>query len=156
MVGKITVRSICNACRHRDRLARSCLALLFLTATGLSGCALQPIHPAQINARVDPISIHNAAQYRADLDECSRYANDALAHARDAAVTDAVVGGLIGAAVGQAIGGGRRWADTPALRNTGAAYGALVGGSQAAAYGANRADTIVLNCMVNRGYALLY
>lgn len=138
---------------HRIRLG---VIVSFCMAASVSGCALQPIHPAQIDARVDPISIQNHAQYRVDVDECSRYANDSLAKSRDTAVAHAVVGGLIGALIGQAIGGGRRWADTPALRNTGAAYGALAGGSQAVVDGANRADNIVLNCLIHRGYALLY
>lgn len=136
--------------------ARPGLMLLAIMVISLAGCALQPVHPEQIAARVDPISIHDTAQYHADLDECAHYANATLEHARHAAVGNAVIGALVGAAIGQAIGGGRRWADTPALRNTGAAYGVLVAGSQATAQGANRADTIVLNCLLHRGYALLY
>lgn len=141
---------------RQRRLVHLGTALLILALISLSGCALQPIHPEQISARVDPISIRNAAEYHADLDECAHYANHSLQHARNAAVGNALIGALVGAAIGQAIGGGRRWAHTPALRNTGAAYGALAGSSEAVAYGANRADTIVLNCMLHRGYALLY
>lgn len=86
------------------------------------------------------------AQYRVDLMECERYADqvDLGGRAVGGAAAGAVVGGLIGAAVGDS---------DSAKRSAGA--GAVVGGARGTGSAVREQQVVVRNCLRHRGYTVL-
>ena len=115
---------------------------IVLATVALTACAGRDARGGPIvdMKGVDPL------QYRTDLAECQAYADQVGVGGRAAggAAAGAVVGGLIGAAVGDS--------DT-AKRSAGA--GAVVGGARGPGSALREKQTVVRNCLRNRGYAVL-
>lgn len=107
----------------------------------------------RVQNRVDPVSISDNERYQQDVAECTRLADNAQTETYRDGATRGVVGGLLGAAtgaaIGAAVGGG-----------SGAATGAAVGGGVGVVGGAattqSNRDTVIRNCLQNRGYKTLY
>lgn len=120
-------------------MRRNVAGLLMVLA--LAGCAGRGAGGPIVDMKgVDP------AQYRIDLSECEDYADQVTVGTRVAggAAAGAVVGGLIGAAVGDS--------DT-AKRSAGA--GAVAGGARGTGDVVRERQTVVRNCLRQRGYAVL-
>jgi len=126
------------------------LVVMFLV---LTGCAInmQGIRD-NIQSRVDPISIKDHSKFLADIDECATYAAAEYQRARSELMTKSIIGAIAGAGIGYGLGSmyGQRTA------NHGAAYGALGGAAGGASASKNHLDTVVANCMIHRGYSLLW
>lgn len=126
------------------------MALVAVLALAAGGCATTQ---DRVVNRIDPISITDGEKYQQDVAECTRLADQAQAQTNQERATRGVVGGLLGAAtgaaIGAAVGGG-----------AGAATGAAVGGTTGVVGGAvtadNHRDTVIRNCLQNRGYRILY
>jgi len=133
---------------------RAAVSLMLLAGMMLAGCAANlDVMRAHNTGRIDPISIQNYAQFDRDFAECNRYAADWLTRAQNEAAGRAFVGMFIGAATGAATGGimgGGDWAAA------GAGVGAIGGGLAGAASTPVYADQVFGNCMLNRGYQLLW
>lgn len=86
------------------------------------------------------------AQYQADLDECSQYADEVQTgqKAGAGAVGGAVVGGAVGAIFGGSTGAAK-----------GAGSGAVVGGAQGVGHGVQERSQVIKNCLRGRGYVVL-
>lgn len=113
------------------------VALSIAFAGALSGCAAyQPM--------IDTKDV-NMNQYKIDLDDCNKYADnvDAGGNAALGMALGALVGALIGAAVG--------------VHDTGsvAGYGAISGLGAGAAKAQEDKKTILQRCMMQRGYKVL-
>lgn len=93
----------------------------------------------------------DTSRYPADLAECRQYAEQ-LSPAGDAA-TAGVVGAAVGAVLGLAVGA------VTGSAGQGAAVGAITGGGGGAVSGAvaggREQETVIANCLRNRGYAVL-
>jgi hypothetical protein len=129
-----------------------------IVATLAVGCAAAPTLDETLRSRVDPISIGDRERFEADVAECKGLAWDVRAvearrdkaEAQQRTVVGAAGGALVGAAAGSAL-------DEP---GTGALVGAA-SGSSARRLSAPRSSGPIshqaaANCMVNRGYMLLY
>lgn len=118
------------------------IVLLTALVLALAGCAGRDTRGGPI---VDMKGV-NPVQYRSDLSECQAYAEQVAVGGRAAggAVTGAVLGGVLGAVVGNS--------DT-AERSAGA--GAVVGGARGTGSALRERQTVVRNCLRNRGYAVL-
>lgn len=114
----------------------------------LSGCAMSR---QNIINRVDPISIRNQPQFQADVDECMRYAEIEADRCKKQAALNTGVGAAIGAGIG-ALAGVIVGHDTAGF---GAGLGALFGAAEGMVSTQCYQDTIVSNCLINRGYRLL-
>ena len=88
----------------------------------------------------------NPAQYRADLDQCEDYADEAAIawKAGTGAVSGAVVGAVFGAVVGDS--------DTA---KKGAGIGAVGGGTRGAGEGIRERERVIRRCLSGRGYRVL-
>lgn len=144
-----------NFNRGEGDMKRSIKILLVLAVSAaMGGCAAQMVRPQEVRSHVDPISVHDPVQFEADVNECTGYADQAMHEANKRALLAALIGGLAGAAVGSAVGSGTGY------RSNFAAAGAVGGASGAATgaivQGANRKEAIIYNCLVNRGYRILY
>ena len=129
--------------------------ILFAGITAaLGGCALQAVKPADVEAHIDPISVTSPAKLDQDVATCTAFADQSVKKARKHALLGILVGALAGAAAGSAIGHG-----TGLQRNfaaAGAIEGMAVGATPATVAGGNRTERIIYNCLVHRGYQLLY
>lgn len=130
------------------------MLLVLAVSAGMSGCAAQMVRPQEVRAHIDPISVHDQAKLDADVNECTGYADKAMHEATKRAIWAAVIGGLAGAAIGSAVGNGTGYQSNFAA--AGAAGGASGAATGAIVQGANRKEAIIYNCLVNRGYRLLY
>lgn len=122
------------------------------------GCATAPTLDETLRSRVDPISIGDRERFEADVLECKGLAWDVRAvearrdkaEAQQRTLLGAVGGAVVGAAAGSAV-------DAP---GTGAAVGAASGSSVSSLSAPRSSGPIshqaAANCMVNRGYKLLY
>ena len=131
------------------------LVLIIVFGFLLSACAGANLRTMQRQqaGRVDPISITDSEKYDRDFNECVNYAADWLTRAQNEALARALVGALVGAGVGAATGyafGGHHGA------RYGAALGATYGGLDGVASTPVYSDQVYGNCMLNRGYALLW
>jgi hypothetical protein len=128
--------------------------ILLLIVSTLIGCAGMTQY--QMNSdrnRIDPISIETQEQFQRDCQDCEVYANEWQRHANNEMLGRAIVGGILGAAMGAAVGGaagGSNWA------GRGAAIGGAEGTVAGAATTPNHRDQVFGNCMMNRGYQLLW
>lgn len=124
-------------------------AIAILAVTGLVACASNPI--TEYRPILDTQGGVDAAKFEQDLVECQAYARQVsvAGEAASGALDGALVGGAIGAAVG-AIGGDP---------GSGAAIGATWGGIENAAVDADdaaeRQQTIIGNCLKQRGHPVL-
>lgn len=118
----------------------------------LSGCASVETVKENIISRVDPISIKDQEQFQKDVDECTKYAVDQVNRFKRQVITRAIVGAAVGAGLGAATGSmyGSRYAGQGA--GLGAAYGAVGGAGTAR----SKEDIVAGNCLIHRGYALLW
>jgi len=119
--------------------------LLALCCTLVAACATTD----QINAPVVDTkgwTTATRAQYQADLDECSQYADEVQTgqKAGAGAVGGAVVGGAVGAIFGGSTGATK-----------GAGSGAVVGGAQGVGQGVRERSQVIKNCLRGRGYVVL-
>lgn len=130
------------------------IAGVLILATFLSGCAssLESIR-SQYGNRVDPISIKDNSQYQKDYEECCVIAASVQDSAQREAVARGIFGALLGAAVGAATGS-LLGAGNNTTRIAGAS--AIYGGVAGAGTTVNPAGAAFCNCMINRGYAILY
>jgi len=131
------------------------LVLIIVFGFLLSACAGANLRTMQRQqaGRVDPISITDSEKYDRDFNECVMYAADWLTRAQNEALARALVGALVGAGVGAATGyafGGHHGARYGA--GLGATYGGLDGVASTPVY----SNQVFGNCMLNRGYALLW
>ncbi len=115
---------------------------IFLVLVAISGCAQQPFAQGPI---VDMRGV-DAVQYRVDLDECDRYAEQVSVGQKVGA--GAVAGAVIGGAVGAAVGNSERAKEL-------AGAGAVLGGARGGADAYRERKVVVRNCLRNRGYAVL-
>jgi hypothetical protein len=130
---------------------------MILSLSLISGCAsvgeLQQRCHWNSSDRIDSISIKDKEQYETDLNECCGVAAHFQAKAMNEAAGRAIIGGLAGLALGAASGGIMKAGNfTTRLAGQGAMTGAIVG----AATTKSHADDAFGNCMLNRGYLLLY
>jgi len=109
--------------------------------TLLSGCA------TNYSPMIDPNSIRDYGEYRANLAECNRYANQI--DVGENATGGAIIGALFGAAIGAAAG------DRQAYARFGAVVGAIQGAATAGGGAAMTKAQIVRNCLAGRGYVVL-
>jgi hypothetical protein len=131
------------------------LVLIIVFGFLLSACEGANLRTMQRQqaGRVDPISINDSEKYDRDFNECAKYAADWLTRAQIEASARAWVGALVGAGVGAATGyafGGHHGARHVA--GLGATYGGLDGVASTPVY----SNQVFGNCMLNRGYALLW
>jgi hypothetical protein len=131
------------------------LVLIIVFGFLLSACAGANLRTMQRQqaGRVDPISITDSEEYDRDFNECAKYAADWLTRAQNEALARALVGALVGAGVGATTGyafGGHHGARYGA--GLGATYGGLDGVASTPVY----SNQVFGNCMLNRGYALLW
>ena len=111
--------------------------LLLVMATVLSSaCARNQII-------IDPAGV-DQGQYRQDLAECKKIAEQVDQKAGQGAVTGAVISGAIGAILGD-----RRDAEKLA------GVGAVSGGASGAAQTRQEKNLVIKNCLRNRGYKVL-
>jgi len=107
---------------------------------------------SDFRARIDPISISNQDQFEHDLDLCSQFAAQEIERAQGEFIAKTIIGGVIGFGAGALIGsswGHSLWKKT----GTAGAVGGAIGGGASAQ---NRKDIIFGNCMINRGYKILW
>lgn len=130
------------------------IVMVVAMTLALSACGLQQVKPADVESHVDPISVHDYNKLNADVSECTAYANKAVQEAQKKAIWGAILGGLAGAAVGSAIGSGTGYRSNFAA--AGAAEGIAVGGTANLPYAQTKQQMIIYNCLVHRGYQLLY
>jgi len=127
-----------------------CLVLGFI----LTGCgANMQIIKEQAASRVDPISIQDAARFDADLSECAVYAEREVRRARVEMAGKAMLGALIGAGIGYGLGS---MYNNSGIANRALAYGGLAGAAGGVAGSANHYNAIIGNCLIHRGYSLLW
>ena len=113
------------------------IGLTVFAALLASACADRPI--------IDTRGV-NMAAYEQDLADCRAYAEQVNTGRK--VLTGGAVGAVVGAAVGAAVGN----SDT-AKRSAGA--GAAVGSAKGAGRAHREKETVVRNCLRNRGYAVL-
>lgn len=119
------------------KLANVMMAGLLGLSLGLTGCA------SKKQVVIDPAGV-DMVKYEQDLVECQQISEQVDQQAGKSAVGGAVVGGLMGAALGN----GRtaeRWAGA----------GAVGGAAKGASRTQQEKNTVVKNCMRNRGYSVL-
>lgn len=127
-----------------------CLVLGFI----LTGCgANMQVIKEQAMSRVDPISIQDAARFDTDLSECAVYAEREVRRARAEMAGKAILGALIGAGIGYGLGS---MYNNQAIANRALAYGGLAGAAGGVAGSANHYNAIIGNCLIHRGYSLLW
>ena len=128
------------------------LLLTILIMVCLGGCASVQSVKEDITSRVDPISIKDPAQFQRDIDDCTLYAVDQVNKFQKQIFTRALIGAALGAGLGAATGSmyGSRYAGQGA--GLGAAYGAVGGAGTAR----SKADIVAGNCLIHRGYQLLW
>lgn len=120
-------------------MKKKSLCVVITAAMFASACAsYQPI--------VDTKGV-DANKYNADLYECQQYAQQVSVG--NQAAGGAVIGSLFGALLGAAIGGRDGM-------NVGARAGAVNGLAGGAANAATGQVSVVKNCMLGRGYKVLY
>lgn len=128
---------------------------IFFAVFWLTGCAIN-IESVKddVISRVDPISIKDSAKFNYDVNECSNLALEAFQrYQREAfgrAVGGAILGAALGAAVGGAVGGNHHFVGHMA------GAGAVGGAAGGVAGTPNWYFTVIGNCLVHRGYWLLY
>jgi len=124
-------------CLFAARTVASLMSALIVAA-----CAT----PSQYRPVIDTKDV-NMSRYEQDLHECQQYAYQ-IDVANSTAATAAVGAGILGA-LAAVLGGNRydvgRWA----------AAGAITGGANGAASGAQTQVDIIRNCMLGRGYKVL-
>lgn len=129
---------------------------LVVAVMTLAGCAAMTVTPQQVRSHIDPISIDKSTYaYNQDIQECVDLANSRTKHAFAKALLVGLAGAAAGAALGSAMGD---IADVDAgqVAAAGAVAGATAGTTSQAYKGMSKAQTIVYNCLINRGYKLLY
>lgn len=128
------------------------ISVLIMGLIMLSACTTFQSIKEDVITRVDPISITDQAKFNADMDECARYAQEANRRYQNEVTKRAIVGMILGAAVGAAVGHGFGSTHTGA----GAAYGAAYGAARFPIGTPNWYYSVIGNCLVHRGYLLLY
>jgi uncharacterized protein YcfJ len=131
-------------------------SLTLVTALMISGCAAMVETPrSKIFDRVDPISIKDMDKYGRDVDTCEKIVNEHQRKRNQKELGSIIAGAIVGAAFGAIV--------TPhgyGIRSEMIQAGALAGGTTGLAHSANRTlseqDRIIANCMINRGYKILY
>ena len=103
-----------------------------------AGCAASQSKPIIDTAGVD------MAQYDQDVAECEQIAQQVETKTGSSAARGAVIGGVIGAIVG----------DTETAMQA-AGVGAVSGGAKGDSATQREKDTVVKNCLQNRGYQIL-
>lgn len=135
-------------------MKKTMLTSSILACTLLAGCGLQQIRPSDVESHIDPISVTSRAQETLDVTECTKYANESVKKAQKRAIWTGILAGLAGAAVGSAIGNGTGYQANFAAAD--AAQFAGAGAVTVAAVAHNQQERIIYNCLVHRGYQLLY
>ena len=118
------------------------------------GCATTQKGFQEKNAnRIDESSIKDRAKYQADYDYCCSIAAkvdaQGVKQAAGRGAGHALFGGIMGAAIGGIFGGGRGAVG-------GAALGGTLGAGEGVATTPIHGEEAFCNCMVNRGYILLW
>jgi uncharacterized protein YcfJ len=130
------------------------IGIIFLVAF-LTGCAGIDHYKAQWKTRIDPMAA-SIATFEADHALCAELAYANLEQTRNKRAAGAIIGALAGAAVGVAtvaiLGRGAGSKVSQKVAGLGALYGAGVG----AATPQDHAYEIYGNCMINRGYQILW
>lgn len=127
-----------------------CLAVVIL----LSGCMTTNFENvrSEVVKRVDPISITDYPKFDSDTVFCAEMAFDEADRVQREMVGRAIGGALIGAAYGAAIGS--------AFGKQYTGFGAQVGATQGAMAGMSSVQSryyiIMTNCLLHRGYLLLW
>ncbi len=105
-----------------------------------------------IMGRVDPISVLSQPRLESDADECMIYAQIEADNCKLAAGINTGAGAIIGAGIGILVGAviGH---DT---RSVATGIGAIAGAVRGAGATHCKTDVIVGNCLINRGYRLLW
>ncbi|MGS1115779.1 glycine zipper family protein [Castellaniella sp. UC4442_H9] len=115
--------------------------ILAVLCAAIAGCA--SYRPVVDTQGVDP------AQYEKDLKECQAYAKQVNPGAQ--AGVGMALGAVLGALLGAAVGGN----NAGYYAGVGAASGAVTGGAYGAAGGAGDQKTIIVRCLMYRGYRVL-
>lgn len=113
------------------------VGIVILCLMSVWGCA------SRKQVIIDPSGV-DMAQFDSDLAECKVVAEQVEQGAGKGAVVGAVVGGLIGAALGNS-----------GTAQRAAGVGAVSGGASGAGRTQQEKNTVVKNCMRNRGYRVL-
>jgi hypothetical protein len=121
--------------------------VLFTVVTLISGCASKP------QVAVDPKSIRNQAKFQQDLEECTTVAEnyDLTEGAVKTGAVGAVAGGGAAAGVATAVAGAIFWPAIPFIVG-GAFVGGVGGGGVVKVKEADARETILADCMTERGY----
>ncbi len=129
-------------------MKRSVIILVVTMALSF-GCAASK---QSIIQRVDPVSVRDAGRLDQDAAECLKYAEWAADECKKQAGINLGAGAVVGAGVGALVGliVGHNTAGMAS------AIGALSGGVSAAASTRCKTEAIAGNCLVNRGYRLLW
>jgi|GEM_PF-1159542 len=115
---------------------------------------------AKLDNRVDPIS--KGPLYFFDLNVCNNLGAAEGRRVLEEQGRRAAVGSLVGAALGAGLGYstgravGLGNSASGGIAAAGASSGAAAGGITGAASVVNQVDTLLYNCMINRGYKMLY
>lgn len=119
----------------------------------LAGCSvnMQAIKK-DIENRIDPISITDRDKFQADLEECATFAAAEQNRAQKEMLAKTIVGAMTGAVLGYGLGG--MYDQQTANRSAG--FGVVAGASGGVAASGNNLNAIVGNCMVHRGYLILW
>lgn len=130
------------------------LVLAMAAVLALSGCVSMQSIKEEVVTRVDPISIKDQGKFTLDVDECAQYAAAANQRYQRQAMGRALAGAILGAAIGVAVGGAMGVEKTYLGRS--AAVGGITGMTAGAAGTPNWYYAVIGNCLVHRGYWLLY
>jgi outer membrane lipoprotein SlyB len=137
-----------------DEAIKKCggkMKTLFFIIILLTISACTPSRQA-IMGRVDPVSVSSQSKLETDADECMTYAQIEADNCKLAAGINTGAGAIIGAGVGILVGAviGH---DT---RSVATGIGAIAGAIRGAGATQCKTNVIVGNCLLNRGYRLLW
>jgi hypothetical protein len=119
----------------------------------LSGCAANIETVKQdIASRVDPVSIKDQDTFQRDLQECATFAIDQQNRFRNQVLARSLIGAALGAGLGAATGSIYNSRAAGQGAGLGAAYGAVGGAGTAR----SKVDIVTGNCLIHRGYLLLW
>lgn len=128
--------------------------IVFLIAL-MVGCASRTAYRENMRSRIDPAGFSNQ-NFEADHELCTNLAYDEVEKVRTKRAVGAGIGAVVGATIGLATSAilGRGAGSKVGQKAMG--LGALYGAGAGAASPKDHAAQIYGNCMINRGYQILY
>jgi hypothetical protein len=128
--------------------------LIFIICVILfTGCAVNREKiKIELNDRVDPISVQDIEKYEIDLKDCAEFVAIELEKFQRRVLVNSIAGAMAGAGVGYAIGN----TFNKNVANSSLVYGSVAGAGVGISNTSNKMYIIGFNCLINRGYKLLW